>query len=156
MNVANIFTQISINTVIALGMTFVILLGGIDLSVGSVLALCSIIAGKALTNPALGLGGAIVIAVLLSVLSGMTIGFFNGLISETWKIHSFIVTLGMLNIARGLALQISQSRTIFNFPRVFNDFGTTTYFGVLPAIFLIALFLVILGALVLKRTVFAG
>lgn len=153
-NVANIFTQISINTVIAVGMTFVILLGGIDLSVGSVLALCSIIAGKALTNPALGLGGAIVTAVLLSVLSGMTIGFFNGLISETWKIHSFIVTLGMLNIARGLALQISQSRTIFNFPRVFNDFGTTTYFGVLPAIFLIALFLVILGALVLKRTVF--
>ncbi|QEN09960.1 ABC transporter permease [Oceanispirochaeta crateris] len=153
-NVANIFTQISINTVIAVGMTFVILLGGIDLSVGSVLALCSIIAGKILTNPDLSLGSAIVLAILLSVISGMLIGFLNGFISETWKIHSFIVTLGMLNIARGLALQISQSRTIFNFPKVFNDFGTRTYFSVLPAIFIMALSLVILGSVVLRKTVF--
>ncbi len=153
-NVANIFTQISINTVIAVGMTFVILLGGIDLSVGSVLALCSIIAGKILISPSLSFGAAIVLAVMLSILSGMIIGFLNGIISETWKIHSFIVTLGMLNIARGLALQISHSKTIFNFPKMFNDFGTTTYFGVLPAIFLIALILVVLGSVILKRTVF--
>ena len=153
-NVANIFTQISINTVIAVGMTFVILLGGIDLSVGSVLALCSIIAGKILVNPHLSLAMAILLSVLISILSGMLIGLINGYISETWKIHSFIVTLGMLNIARGLALQISQSRTIFNFPKAFNDFGTTTYFRVLPAIFLIALILVILGSVILRRTVF--
>ncbi len=153
-NVANIFTQISINTVIAVGMTFVILLGGIDLSVGSVLALCSIIAGKILVNPNLSLGMAILLSVLVSILSGMLIGLINGYISETWKIHSFIVTLGMLNIARGLALQISQSRTIFNFPKAFNDFGTTTYFRVLPAIFLIALILVIMGSVILRRTVF--
>jgi ribose transport system permease protein len=153
-NFANIFTQISINTVIAVGMTFVILLGGIDLSVGSVLALCSIIAGKVLTNPALPFWAAILLAIILSVASGMLIGWFNGFISETWKIHSFIVTLGMLNIARGLALQVSHSRTIFNFPKVFNDFGTTTYLGVFPAIFLIALILVILGSIILRKTVF--
>jgi len=153
-NVANIFTQISINTVIAVGMTFVILLGGIDLSVGSVLALCSIIAGKALTHPSLSFGAAILLAIILSIATGMLFGFFNGFISETWKIHSFIVTLGMLNIARGMALQISHSRTIFKFPQVFNDFGTTTYFKVLPAIFLIALSLVILGTIVLRKTVF--
>ncbi|NCD41095.1 MAG: ABC transporter permease [Bacteroidia bacterium] len=154
LNVSNIFTQISINTVIAVGMTFVILLGGIDLSVGSVLALCSIIAGKALTNPSLPFGTAIVLAVTLSIASGMLIGFFNGFISETWKIHSFIVTLGMLNIARGLALQISHSRTIFNFPQIFKDFGTTTYFEVFPAIFLIALALVVIGTIILRKTVF--
>ena len=51
-NLTNIFTQISINTVIAVGMTFVILLGGIDLSVGSVLALCTVVAGLTITNPA--------------------------------------------------------------------------------------------------------
>ncbi len=153
-NVANIFTQISINTVIAVGMTFVILLGGIDLSVGSVLALCSIIAGKILTSPVLSFGAAIILTVIASIASGMLIGLVNGYISETWKIHSFIVTLGMLNIARGLALQISQSRTIFNFPKVFNDFGTTTYFGILPAIFIIALSLVIIGSVVLRKTVF--
>ncbi len=153
-NISNIFTQISINTVIAVGMTFVILLGGIDLSVGSVLAFCSIIAGKALTNPALSLEMAIILAVLLSILSGMAIGFLNGIISEKWKIHSFIVTLGMLNIARGLALQISRSRTIFNFPAVFNSFGTINFFGVFPIIFLMALLLVIIGSVILRKTVF--
>ncbi|OQY31668.1 MAG: sugar ABC transporter [Spirochaetaceae bacterium 4572_59] len=153
-NVGNIFTQISINTVIAVGMTFVILLGGIDLSVGSVLALCSIVAGKILINPSLPFGLAILLAVLLSVGCGMIIGFLNGIICETWKIHSFIVTLGMLNIARGMALQISHSKTIFNFPKVFNQIGTTTYLGVFPAIFIIAMMLVILGSVILRKTVF--
>ncbi len=153
-NIANIFTQISINTVIAVGMTFVILLGGIDLSVGSVLALCSILAGKALVNPAFPLGVSIILAILFSVLIGMSVGFINGMITEKWKIHSFIVTLGMLNIARGLALQISQSKTIYNFPVVFNEFGTLTFLGIMPAIFLIALALVILGTVVLRKTVF--
>lgn len=154
LNVSNIFTQISINTVIAVGMTFVILLGGIDLSVGSVLALCSIIAGKALTNPSLSLPAAILLSIAMSVLIGMIVGFINGAVSEKWKIHSFIVTLGMLNIARGMALQISGSKTIFNFPQSFNNFGTLTFFGILPVIFLIALGLVILGSIVLRRTVF--
>jgi len=154
LNIANIFTQISINTVIAVGMTFVILLGGIDLSVGSVLALCSIIAGKVLTTEGLPLGAAITLAVLFSVLIGMAVGFCNGFISEKWKIHSFIVTLGMLNITRGLALQISGSKTIFNFPASFNKFGTLTFFGIMPVIFLLALALVVIGTVILRKTVF--
>jgi len=154
LNIANIFTQISINTVIAVGMTFIILLGGIDLSVGSVLALCSIIAGKVLTTEGLPLGAAITLAVLFSVLIGMAVGFCNGFISEKWKIHSFIVTLGMLNITRGLALQISGSKTIFNFPASFNKFGTLTFFGIMPVIFLLALALVVIGTVILRKTVF--
>lgn len=153
-NITNIFIQISINTVIAVGMTFVILLGGIDLSVGSVLALCSILAGKVIINESLPLGLAIFLAVIISITVGMAVGFVNGIISEKWKIHSFIVTLGMLNIARGMALSISKSKTIYNFPVPFKDFGTTTYFGILPSIFLIALIFVILGTIVLRRTVF--
>ncbi len=115
-NLTNIFTQISINTVIAVGMTFVILLGGIDLSVGSVLALCTVVAGLVITNPAFPMPVAIFLAVLASLLVGGACGLFNGFVTERWKIHSFIVTLGMLNIARGAALQISGSRTIFSFP----------------------------------------
>jgi ribose transport system permease protein len=123
-NLTNILTQISINTVIAVGMTFVILLGGIDLSVGSVLALATIVGGLLITREDLSPGAAIALSVAGSTLVGCLCGLFNGLVCERWKIHSFIVTLGMLNIARGAALQISNSRTIFSFPdRDFDRFA---------------------------------
>ncbi len=153
-NLTNIFTQISINTVIAVGMTFVILLGGIDLSVGSVLALATVVAGQTITKGIWPVPIAIVLAVLAAVGVGAACGLFNGFVTERWKIPSFIVTLGMLNIARGAALQISNSRTIFSFPQAFNAFGTKTFFGVLPFIFIVAVVLVLLGRFILNRTVF--
>lgn len=152
-NFTNILTQISINTVISVGMTFVILLGGIDLSVGSVLALSTIVAGMTISHKALPVGAAIPLAVTASIVVGALCGLFNGFVSTRWRIHSFVVTLGMLNIARGAALQISDSRTIFSFPGVFNRFGTETVFGI-PIIFIMALALVILGSFVLGKTVF--
>lgn len=152
-NISNIFTQISINTVISTGMTFVILLGGIDLSVGSVLSLCTILAGMTITSKALPLPLAILLAVGISVLCGMACGLFNGYVAERWKVHSFVVTLGMLNIARGAALQISDSRTIFSFPPAFNAFGTQTIRGV-PVIFVMAVVGILAGHFVLKKTVF--
>ena len=152
-NLSNILTQISINTVISVGMTFVILLGGIDLSVGSVLALATIVAGLIISNEALPAGLAIFLAVLASIGAGGLCGLFNGFVSERWKIHSFVVTLGMLNIARGAALQISDSRTIFMFPDAFNRFGTGTVLGI-PVIFVIALALVVMGNFILKKSVF--
>jgi ribose transport system permease protein len=152
-NLTNILTQISINTVISVGMTFVILLGGIDLSVGSVLALSTIVGGLLITREGLSPGVAILLSVLGSALTGCVCGLFNGVVCERWKIHSFIVTLGMLNIARGAALQISNSRTIFEFPDAFNDVGSATVLGV-PVIFLIALAVVLVGRFVLARTVF--
>jgi ribose transport system permease protein len=152
-NLMNICTQISINTVIAVGMTFVILLGGIDLSVGSVLALCTIVAGLTLTNDALSPGLAFFLAVAASLAVGALCGLFNGFVCERWKIHSFVVTLGMLNIARGAALQISDSRTLFGFPDVFTNLGAQNVFG-LPVIFLMALTLVVIGTIVLNRSVF--
>jgi len=152
-NLMNIFTQISINTVIAVGMTFVILLGGIDLSVGSVLALCTIVAGLTITNEAFSPGVAIFLAVLGSLVVGALCGLFNGFVSERWKIHSFVVTLGMLNIARGAALQISDSRTLFGFPEAFENLGAQTVFG-LPVIFIMAMTLVVIGTIVLNKSVF--
>lgn len=152
-NFTNILTQISINTVISVGMTFVILLGGIDLSVGSVLALATIAAGLTITNANLAVGIAIPLAVLISMVVTGICGFFNGFVSEKWKIHSFIVTLGMLNVARGAALQVSNSRTIFSFPPVFNKFGTLMVFSV-PIIFIMAIVLVLIGTFVLNKSVF--
>ena len=157
-NFTNILVQISINTVISVGMTFAILLGGIDLSVGSVLALATVVAGKVITDESLSVPGAIVLAVLASMGVGMACGLFNGWVSERWKIHTFIVTLGMLNIARGAALQVSHSRTIFAFPEAFNEFGSKPVLRYgefqVPVIFLIAAVAVLAGRFVLARTVF--
>jgi ribose transport system permease protein len=152
-NVKNILTQITINLIMATGMTFVILIGGIDLSVGSVLALCAMVAGLVLKSQWLPVPVAIAAAALTSVVVGMTCGLINGFVSSFWSVPSFIVTLGMLNIARGAALEVTDARTLFEFPNMFNDFGTATLLRI-PAIFLVALALVLLGWAVLTRTVF--
>jgi ribose transport system permease protein len=152
-NITNIFTQISINVILAVGMTFVILVGGIDLSVGSVMALCAVIAGSVLKIEGLDTAPAVALALAASIAVGALCGYLNGAVSAFWNIPSFIVTLGMLNIARGAALQWTQARTIYELPDAFNNFGSATFLG-LPAIFLVALALVALGWFVLNRTVF--
>ncbi|MDR1613452.1 MAG: ABC transporter permease [Planctomycetota bacterium] len=152
-NMTNILTQISINTAIAVGMTFVILLGGIDLSVGSVLSLCTVLAGLVITNDGMPVWLRIVLAVFAGLGGGMACGLFNGLVSETWKIPAFVVTLGMLNMARGAVLLISDSRTIFNFPRAFNTLGSQAPWGV-PLIFIFSLVIVFFGYVVLRFTIY--
>jgi ribose transport system permease protein len=152
-NITNILTQITINLIMATGMTFVILIGGIDLSVGSVMALSAMVAGLVLKAETLPVPVAIVAAALTGVAVGMVCGFVNGFVASFWGVPSFIVTLGMLNIARGGALEVTNARTLFEFPNAFNDFGTATLLG-MPAIFLVALGLVLLGWAVLTRTVF--
>jgi ribose transport system permease protein len=152
-NISNILTQIAINVCLAVGMTFVILIGGIDLSVGSVMAFCAVVSATVLTIEGLPVPAAVALTVLASVAAGVLCGLVNGVVSSAWGIPSFIVTLGMLNIARGAALQWTDARSIYQFPDAFNDFGSAALFG-LPAPFLTALALVIAGWVVLTRTVF--
>jgi ribose transport system permease protein len=152
-NISNILTQITINLILAIGMTFVILIGGIDLSVGSMLALCAVVGGSVLTIPELAVWQAVGLATLAAMTTGVICGFLNGWISAFWGLPSFIVTLGMLNIARGAALQVTDARTIYSFPQTFNDFGSKIVFGV-PVVFLIALALVAVAWFVLSKTVF--
>jgi ribose transport system permease protein len=152
-NITNILTQVTINLIMAIGMTFVILIGGIDLSVGSVLAFSAMVAGIVLKVESLAVPVAITLAVLTSIAVGMGCGFINGFIVSFWNIPSFIVTLGMLNVARGAALEVTNARTLFEFPNEFNAFGTATLFGA-PAIFVVALALVVIGWIILTRTVF--
>jgi ribose transport system permease protein len=95
--------QISEIGIIAVGMTLVILTGGIDLSVGSVLALSSVITAFGLMDWQLG----IFATLLLAISSGLIAGWLNGLIVSRWKIPSFVVTLALMTIARGVALRIS-------------------------------------------------
>lgn len=152
-NFTNILTQVTINLILAVGVTFVILIGGIDLSVGSVLALCAVVAGTVINLPGLPVFAAVTLATLAAVGVGIVCGLLNGFISAYWKLPSFIVTLGMLNIARGAALQVTDARTIYSFPPAFNAFGSQAIFGV-PLVFIVALAIVAIGWFVLTRTVF--
>ena len=153
-NFLKIFVQIAINTVLACGMTFVILTGGIDLSVGSVLALCTVIGALIMTNPDIPAGLSIPLALLACMGAGAACGAINGFICEQWKIPSFIVTLGMLNMASGAARVVSNNSTITGLPQSFVDFGNMIIGGVLPSIFLIAVGVTLLGWFILRFTVF--
>src|SRR4029077_10988071 len=99
-----------------------ILIGGIDLSVGSVMALCAMVAGLVLKIEWLPIPVAIAAAIAVSVIVGMVCGLVNGFVSSFWNVPSFIVTLGMLNIARGAAFQAPNAARWSNFPTVFNKF----------------------------------
>jgi ribose transport system permease protein len=129
------------------------LIGGIDLSVGSILALSATVAGMTITQPDLSATSAILLAILAALAAGGVCGLLNGVISAYWALPSFIVTLGMLNVARGAALSASNAKAIYSFPPAFNEFGSTQFFGV-PGIFGVALLLVGIAWFVLTRTVF--
>lgn len=134
-NLFNILSQNSIIGVVSLGMTLVIIIGGIDLSVGSIVAFCSIIFGS-LAISGVGIMG----SSLLTVFAGSFIGFINGYTIEKGNIPAFIVTLGMMSITRGLALLVSGSKAIPLGSVNINQLTTTTFFGVnLPTIIFLGL-----------------
>ena len=140
--------QIPALTVIAVGMTFVLIIAGIDLSVGSVMALSGAILGLALTDGGapLWLGGALCVA------AGLACGVLNGLIVTRWAIPSFIVTLGMLEIARGGAYLVTGSQTKYVGIAVEGIGGPLPVIGLSPAM-LIAVLCVVAGQILLSRTI---
>ena len=136
-------------TVIAVGMTLVLVIGGIDLSVGSVLALSSAVLGVMMMRYDWSLWAAVPVCLL----TGAACGFVSGTISVGFKIPSFIVTLGMLEIARGSAYLITDSQTVFIGSDV-EGIGTPLPGIRLTPAFLIAVATVIAGQFLLTRTVF--
>jgi ribose transport system permease protein len=140
--------QIPDTTVVAVGMTFVLIIAGIDLSVGSVLALASAVLGIALVN----WGFSLLPAIGLCLLVGLACGAANGLIVIRWRLPSFIVTLGMLEAARGAAYLMTGSRTIYIGGPI--EAVTDTAILGLSLPFVLAILIVVGGQLVLSRTVF--
>jgi ribose transport system permease protein len=135
--------------VVATGMTLVLIIGGIDLSVGSVLGLCGSVMGVALVNAHLPCW----VATLLALGIGLVAGTLNGVISVFFRIPSFIVTLGMLEIARGLAYLSTNSQTKYIGSPVEPMSAPIPGLGISPA-FLMALFVIICSQVALSRTVF--
>lgn len=140
--------QIPALTVVAVGMTLVLVAGGIDLSVGSVLAVSGALLGVAVA----GWGWSLWLAVPLALSAGLLAGLINGWVTVRWSIPSFIVTLGMLEIARGAAYLVTGSQSLYIGGPV-QALGAPVLGGLSPTFFA-ALLLVVAGQVVLSRTVF--
>ncbi len=106
-NILNVLRQTSINSIIAAGMTFVILTGGIDLSVGSLLAFCGAVAAALI-----GSGQPILVVLFISLLTGAGVGFISGIIISKGKVQAFIATLVTMTIMRGVTLVFTQGKPI--------------------------------------------
>jgi ribose/xylose/arabinose/galactoside ABC-type transport system permease subunit len=114
-NLLNVAEQTSINAIVAVGMTFVILSGGIDLSVGSIVALSGVVLGVALRD-----GQPLALALALTLVIGAVCGEVNGLLVSHGGLPPFIVTLGTMSIARGAALLVTEGRPISGFAASFR------------------------------------
>jgi ribose transport system permease protein len=149
-NWLNIARQASFNAILAMGMTFVILTGGVDLSVGSIVALSSVSGGLLMYNH----GWSMWPAVLVIIAVGALCGSANGLIVTLGKIPPFIVTLGTMQIFRGIALQLTAGKPIFDITKKqpnFDIWGTRNYGGVPSPVIITGVVFVVLY-LVLRYT----
>ena len=144
-----ILTQLPALTVVTIGMTLVLITGGIDLSVGSVVALSSAVIGIAFAVFELPL----LVSALLGIAAGGCAGLINGVLGAYFRLPIFIVTLGMLEAGRGMTYLVTNSQTVYIGPSIQSLALPISGIGV-SASFLISLTLVVLAQLALTRTVF--
>ena len=162
-NVANVSRQIAINTILAVGLTFVIITGGIDLSVGAVLALAGVISmtvlrdgfsvGSAALIPQLPMLFAIPLSAVIAGAVGAGCGAFTGLVITRFRVAPFVATLAMMTIARGLAYVYTDGRPVSPLPSEVGGFGASDVpFLHIPSLVLVALLAVAVGHVSLSRT----
>ncbi len=147
-NMANLARQVAVFGIIAVGQLLIILTAGIDLSVGSVLGLTGCITAELLVH-----GTPVGIAIIGGLAAGAAIGVFNGVLVAYGKLPPFIVTLGMLGIARGAVLVLTDASTVQPLPDSFGTIANGDFVG-LPNLLWMFVAVVVVTAFVLRRTVF--
>jgi ribose transport system permease protein len=154
----NVMRQISVNVCISVGMTLVILIAGIDLSVGSILALCGAITAGLLKNGIpiqssnLYIGFTLLGAILVGLIAGALLGWFNGWTITKFKVPPFVATLAMLTIARGLTMLWTKGFPISNLGDNFDYIGTGWFMGI-PLPVWISGIVVIIAVIITNKTV---
>ncbi|NLD51776.1 MAG: ABC transporter permease [Clostridiales bacterium] len=146
-NIMNVLRQVAINAMLACGMCIVIILGGIDISVGSTIALSGVISAGMITN----YGLPVWLAVLGGLLVGLLCGMFNGFIISTTPLPPFIVTLAMMQMARGFAYIYTSGAPIRTMYPEFYNLGTLFVWGI-PIQVIYALVIIVFTTYVLNRT----
>ena len=147
-NLMTIIKQISIQSIVAIGMTMIIISGNIDLSVGSLVALCSV-SGAMIMNKGLPM----IAAVIASVIIGALVGFITGGVTAKLKLHSFLVTLSLMTALRGLAQTMTNGRPVAGLPSAFGKIASASI-GPVP---LLVIYMIVLYAIfmyVMKYTAF--
>lgn len=150
-NLMNIAVQTSIIAIIAIGMTFVILTAGIDLSVGSVVALCGALAAGLAVRQELGT----FVGIGLALLAGAAVGILNGLLIVKGKMPPFVATLSTLAIARGLTLVYTEGRPISGIDERFTFLGSGEILGIATPVIILAIVFVV-AYIVLRSTRFGN
>jgi inositol transport system permease protein len=145
-NLVNLVRQISINGILAVGVTYVLLTGGVDLSLGSVVALTGVIAA-CFAHPG---QYPLILPILMGIGAGACCGVLNGFVITRGRVAPFIVTLGMMTAARGLALVISGGKPVSNLSRDFTRMGSGDVLGI-PAPTIIFALVAFLSHLFLKN-----
>lgn len=148
-NLLSVLKQITVIAIIAVGQTFVIASGGIDLSVGYLMAVSSIVFASLLST-----GLNIVLAMILGIAASMALGFANGIMVTRLRLPPFIITFGMANIAKGIVLVITQSYVIQVRNPVMSYIGIGEVAGGIPVMALFVPVFVLLGWFLMNKTVF--
>ena len=149
-NIFNVARQISLIVIIALGETLVLISGGIDLSIGSILGLSGIITALASSS-----GVNAITAIILGLVMGSACGLINGVLITKVRINPFIATLGMLSIARGVVLVITKGYSITVVDPLIIGLGQG-YFGPIPVPVIIMAVLVVIMAIIYSTTIFGS
>lgn len=147
-NITNVFTQVSVNAIIAVGMTFVILTGGIDLSVGSTLAISGALSASIIKST-----GSIFLAIIVAGITGIVIGVINGLLIAKGKLQAFIATLATMTIFRGITLVITDGTPISKLPEAFMKIGNAKI-GFIPVPVILMIAVAAIGIFALSQTRF--
>ncbi|SCP98945.1 ABC transporter permease [Anaerobium acetethylicum] len=149
-NIMSVLRQVSNNVYLALGMTLAIIIGGIDLSVGSIVAMCgTLTVGFIVTNNL-----PMWIAVVLGILIGTLFGLATGLIVAYFRLPAFIVTMAMMNITKGVAYIYSGGRSTRIMDEAFTSIGTGKLFGIVPFPVVYMIILIIIFVVLLNKTKF--
>ena len=149
-SIMSLLRQTSVTAIISVGMAIVMLTGGIDLSVGAIVALTSVMSAWAMVNWKLP----IILAVLIGLIVGILTGFVNGLLVTYIKVPALIATLGTQQVIRGIAYIITGGYTIFGFPESFSVIGRGYVFKVIPVPVIIMIVVLFAGGFLLNKTKF--
>lgn len=148
-NILNIFRQIAMTGILAVGMTFVCITGGIDLSVGAIIAMVTVFTADVLKTT-----GSIPAAILVGILAGLSIGVLNGAGIAFGKMPPFVMTLGTTSVAQGIAYIYTNGMPISIKNRAFTNLGNGMLFGKIPLAAVYFLVILIIGYILLSKTVF--